>query len=151
MRGSGHMTHYLINHHITGHLVFVLVSRVWVMMCPASCEIHAVIHFLHAENISVAEIHRELCGVYGQNVTSEGTVRQWCRMFKDGWTDVHNEEWSGRPSVVSDDLVQSVEQTMCERWRFTISELLCEFTQTSCTVLCEIITVSLGCHKFCAR
>jgi hypothetical protein len=30
------------------------------------------------------EIHRELrAAVYGQNVTSEETVRQWCRVFKD--------------------------------------------------------------------
>jgi hypothetical protein len=51
---------------------------------PASCEILAVIHFLHTKNMSATEIHRELCAVYGQNVMSEGTVRQWCRMFKDG-------------------------------------------------------------------
>jgi hypothetical protein len=34
--------------------------------------------------MSATEIHRELCAVYGQNIMSEGTVRQWCRMFKDG-------------------------------------------------------------------
>jgi hypothetical protein len=66
-------------------------------MCPAidnptSCEIHAVVHFLHAKNMSAEEIHRELCAVYGQNVMSAGIVRQWCRMFKDGQTDVHSEE-----------------------------------------------------------
>jgi hypothetical protein len=59
------------------------------MMCPAidspaSCEICAVIHFLPAKNMNAVEIHHELCTVYGQNVTSEGTVRQRCRMFKDG-------------------------------------------------------------------
>jgi hypothetical protein len=58
-------------------------------MCPAidnpiSCEICAVTCFLHAKNMSAAEIHPELCTVYGQNVMSEGTVRQWCRMFKAG-------------------------------------------------------------------
>jgi transposase len=52
---------------------------------------------------------------------SEGTVKQWCRMFKDGRTNVHDEERSGRPSVVSDDLVSSVDQKICERWRFKIS------------------------------
>jgi hypothetical protein len=36
---------------------------------PASCEIRAV-----------AEIHRELCAVYGQNIISE----VWYRIFKDG-------------------------------------------------------------------
>jgi transposase len=82
---------------------------------------------------------------------SEGTVRQWCRMFKDGRTDVHDEERSGRPSSMSDEFVQSVDQTVCERRRFTISELPCESAHISRTVLCEIITDRLGCHKFCAR
>jgi hypothetical protein len=27
------------------------------------------------------EIYYELCAVYSKNVMSEGTVRQWCRMF----------------------------------------------------------------------
>jgi hypothetical protein len=60
--------------------------------------------------MNAVEIHCELCVVYDQNVKCEGTIRHWCRMFKDGQTDVHNEERSGRPSVVSDDLVQSVHQ-----------------------------------------
>jgi hypothetical protein len=34
--------------------------------------------------MSAVEIHCELCAVYCQNVMSEGTVRQWCRMVKDG-------------------------------------------------------------------
>jgi hypothetical protein len=33
-------------------------------------------------------------------------------MFKDGRTNVHDEERSGRPSVVSDVFVQSVEKTV---------------------------------------
>jgi hypothetical protein len=44
-----------------------------------------------------------------------------------------------------------VDQNSCESWRFTISELSCEFLQISRTVLCEIITVRLGYHKFCPR
>jgi hypothetical protein len=52
-------------------------------MCPvidnlASCEIRAVMCFLQAKNISAMELHSELCMVYGQNVMSEGTARQWC-------------------------------------------------------------------------
>jgi hypothetical protein len=66
------MTHCLVNHHITGHLAFVLVSTERVMMCPmidnpTSCKIRA-------RNMSAAEIHRELCAVYGQNLTSEVTI-----------------------------------------------------------------------------
>jgi hypothetical protein len=55
------------------------------------------------------------------------------------------------PSVVSDDCVQSADQTIYERWHFTISELSCEFPQISHTVLYEIITVKQGYLKFCAR
>jgi transposase len=58
---------------------------------------------------------------------SEGTVRQWCRMFKDGRTNVQDEERSGPPSVLSDDLVQSVDQKICERQRFTISKFCMNF------------------------
>jgi hypothetical protein len=38
---------------------------------PASYEIHAVTRFRHAKNTSAAEINRELCAVYGQNLMSE--------------------------------------------------------------------------------
>jgi hypothetical protein len=60
-------------------------------------------------------------------------------------------ELVGWPSVVCDDLVQSVDQKICERRPLTISDLSSEFPQISRTVLYEIITVRLGYHKFCAR
>jgi hypothetical protein len=77
------------------------------MMYPAidntaSCEIRAVISFLRAKNMSAAEIHRELRAAYGQNVMSEGTVRQGCRMFKDGQTNVPDEERSGQTVICSE-------------------------------------------------
>jgi transposase len=77
---------------------------------PASRKIRTLIRFLHAENMSAAEIHRELCAVYGQNLMSEGTVRKWCGMFKAGQINFHNEERCDRPSVLSDELVQNVDQ-----------------------------------------
>jgi transposase len=118
---------------------------------PSSCEIRTIIRLLYAKNMSAVEIHPELCMIYGQNIMSEGTIRQWCRMFKDGRIDVHDEERSGRPSVMSDDLVQSVDQKICERRCFTNSELSCEYPEISSTVLYEITTVRLGYHNFCAR
>jgi hypothetical protein len=72
-------------------------------------------------------------------------------MFKDGWTNVHDEELSDWPSVVSDDLVQSVDQNICKRWCFTVPELSCEFPQIPCTALYEINTVRLGYYKLCTR
>jgi hypothetical protein len=46
---------------------------------PASCEVRAVIRFLHAEGQSAAEIHHRLCRVYSDNVMSDSCVREWCR------------------------------------------------------------------------
>jgi hypothetical protein len=146
------MTHCPVNHHIIGHLVFVLVSTDWVMVCPAvdnpaNWEIRAVIRSVHAKDMNAAE-----CTVSyaGQNVMSEGTVRQWCRMCKDGRTNAHDVERSGRPSVVSDDLSKCW-QKISEKRRFTILELSFEFSQISRTLLYEIIVVTLNYHKFCAR
>jgi hypothetical protein len=59
--------------------------------------------------MSAAEIHREVFTVCGQSIMSEGTIRQWCKMFKDERTNVHGEEQSGQSSVVSDGLVQNVD------------------------------------------
>lgn len=118
---------------------------------PAKCEVRAVIRFLLAQNVSAADIHRQLCTVYGPNVMSEGVVRQWVRFFKSGRTNIHDEERSGRPSVVSNDLVKKVDEKVRENRRFTISELSEQFPQISRTVLYEVVTDKLGYRKFCAR
>jgi hypothetical protein len=95
------------------------------MMC-------AVVHFLHDKDMSAAEIHHDYVhAVYRQNVMSEGTVRQWCRMF-----------------TVSGHLFKVVTKISVEDG---VSELSCKFPQIPCTVLCEIITVSSGDHMFCPR
>jgi hypothetical protein len=49
-----------------------------------------------------------------------------------GRTNVHDEEQSGWPSVVSDELIQS------ERRYFTTSELLCEFHALFSTRLSQL-------------
>jgi hypothetical protein len=86
--------------------------------------------------MSSVEIHRELCAVYGKNVLSEETIRQWYRMFKDGRTDVMmKSKVVGWPSVVSGDLVEKIDQKICERRRFTISKVSREFPRISRTVL----------------
>uniref|UniRef100_A0A1B6DDI6 Mos1 transposase HTH domain-containing protein n=1 Tax=Clastoptera arizonana TaxID=38151 RepID=A0A1B6DDI6_9HEMI len=118
---------------------------------PAKCEVRSVIRFLYAKNHSAAEIHRELCAVYGPNIMSEDVVRQWVRFFKDGRTNVHDEERSGRPSLVSDDLLNKVNEKLCENRRFTITELSGHFPQVSRSLIHEIVTEKLGYKKFCAR
>jgi transposase len=114
-----------------------------------------VIHFLQAEGHSAAEIHRRMSAVYGPNFMSDTYVREWCRKFHDGRTDMYDEGGQGRPSVVTDDLVQHVDKLVLKQHQFTISELLLEFPQVSRTVLYEIVTnnftttifVPDGCQK----
>jgi hypothetical protein len=66
-------------------------------MCPATdnaarCKIHIDIRFLHTKNMIAAEIDCELMSNLCQNVLSEGNIRQWCRIFKNGRKNVHDEE-----------------------------------------------------------
>lgn len=82
-----------------------------VIQNPAKCEVRSVIRFLNAKGQNAADIHRELCAIYGPTVMSEGKVRQWCREFREGRSNVHDDERSGRPSVQTDDLVERVIQS----------------------------------------
>lgn len=118
---------------------------------PTSCEVHAVIRFLHTNNASATEIHRQLYEVYGPNIMSEGVVRHWCRMFKDCQTNIHDEQWVGQPSVAADDVVLKVDAKVRENRCFTITELSVNLPQIVCSVLYETMTNKLGYHKFCTR
>jgi cytochrome c-type biogenesis protein CcmH/NrfF len=42
-----------------------------IIAAPASCQVRAVIRFLHTEGQSMAEIHHRLCHVYGDNIMSD--------------------------------------------------------------------------------
>jgi hypothetical protein len=51
---------------------------------PAACKIQSVIHFLNARNMNPADIHRQLCEVYGERAMSDSIVRRWVRhLMKD--------------------------------------------------------------------
>uniref|UniRef100_A0A670YBV0 Mos1 transposase HTH domain-containing protein n=1 Tax=Pseudonaja textilis TaxID=8673 RepID=A0A670YBV0_PSETE len=115
------------------------------------CEVRSVIRFLLAKKHKPLEIFWQLCEVYRDNIITEGGVRQWCIKFKNGQTNVHDEQRSGRPSIVIDELVAKVDDKICENCRFTVTELLLSFPQIARSLLHEIVTQKLGYHKFCAR
>jgi hypothetical protein len=132
----------------------VITDETWtdtIIAAPASCKVRAVIRFLHAEGQSAAEIHRRLCRVYGDNVMGDSCVREQCRKFRDGRTDVHEEGGQERRSIVTDELVRKVDHCLRGKRRFTISEQSEEFPQTSTTPLYRTVTDRLGYHKLCAR
>ncbi|GFV63554.1 uncharacterized protein TNCV_4389191 [Trichonephila clavipes] len=60
--------------------------------------------------MSAGDIHRQITEIYGTEETSDSVkVRKWVRKFKDVRTNVHDQERPGRPSVITDDLMQTVE------------------------------------------
>jgi hypothetical protein len=71
--------------------------------------------------------------------------------MKGSATDVHDEGGQERHSILTDELVQKVDQCLSGKSRFTISEFSEESPQTSRTTVCRIVTDRLGYHTFCAR
>jgi len=69
---------------------------------------------------------------------SDSCVREWCRKFRDGRIDMHDEGGQGRHSIVTDALLQNVDKCLRGKCRFTISELSKEFPQTSRTTFIEL-------------
>jgi len=99
----------------------------------ADCEILSVIRFLNTRNVLPSEIHHQICQVYCDNALSDGMVRKWVQMFNEGREHVHDEERSGRPSLVND-LVRKVNDRVRDDRRFTISDLSLHFPQISRTL-----------------
>ena len=117
---------------------------------PADCEVRGVIRFLWAENVRPSEIHRRLVAVYGEHVMNAVSVRKWCTMFRNGRTDVHGAERSGRPSDITDALKQKVNGIIRENRHFTISKVYEQCAEVSRTVVYEIVTEHLQYRKNCA-
>ncbi|KAJ4427609.1 hypothetical protein ANN_25257 [Periplaneta americana] len=67
--------------------------------------------------------------VYGDDAISDGMVRRWVRKFNEGRISVHDEQHTGRPSLINDDLVRAVDEKIHENRRFTISSLSLNFPQ----------------------
>jgi hypothetical protein len=53
---------------------------------PATCDLR----FLNVKNVRPAEIHIYMIA------TNDGNVKNWCWLFKEGKTNVHDEERSER-------------------------------------------------------
>jgi hypothetical protein len=72
---------------------------------PFKCEVRAVNRFLHAKGETAAEIHRQLVSVYGEDVMNRQNEAKWCREFEAGRNNEDDEMRSGRPCVVTDEII----------------------------------------------
>ena len=89
---------------------------------PAKCEVRSIIQFLNAKGERPAEIHKQIVAVYG-NVVNQQDVTKWCHEFSEGRNDVHDEQRSGRPSLISDDLLEETGGEIRANRRVTIRKL----------------------------
>jgi hypothetical protein len=108
---------------------------------PAKCNVRSITPFLNAKGERPAEIHKQIIAVYG-NVMNQQNMTKWCCEFSEGRTDVHDEQRSGRPSLITDDLLQETEG---ER------ELHHTIPEVSKTTIHEAVIEKLGYRKSCAR
>jgi uncharacterized Zn finger protein len=117
---------------------------------PAACEMWSVIHFLNARNMKPADIHCQLCKVYGEHAMSDSVAR-WVRYFNELRENVYEDLRSSRPSMVNEDLVREVEEKIQENRQFIISSLSLHFPQISRSLLHEIVSDKLRFQKLCSR
>lgn len=58
----------------------------------------------------VSEIHCQLVFAYVIDVMNRQNVAKWVVKFKDGKTNIHVEDWSERPTVVTNEFIVKVKK-----------------------------------------
>ncbi|GFV32085.1 uncharacterized protein TNCV_1673741 [Trichonephila clavipes] len=82
---------------------------------------------------------------------SSSKVRKWVRAFKGGRENVNDEPRFGRPSVITDDLVNAVDEKIRKgRLYFTINFSIRIF-EWGRTTLHKVVSEKLKFRKLCAR
>ncbi|KAG8292957.1 hypothetical protein J6590_028710 [Homalodisca vitripennis] len=101
--------------------------------CRSSCCFTIAVQMCYTLKIKRDEVRSliKFLLTYGNNVITERGVRQWCMRFKNGRTNVHDDEQSGWPSIVTDEIVSKVDEKFEEDCRFTTTELSHSFPQLS--------------------
>ncbi|KAG5324957.1 SETMR methyltransferase, partial [Pseudoatta argentina] len=99
----------------------------------------------------VIPVYNEVKTAYGDKGMNRTSVFKWCREFKNGRTSVHDDQRSGRPSILTDDIVEKIENALRDDRRLTVDELSAMFPQISRSLLHETITETLGYRKLSAR
>jgi len=95
------------------------------------------------------EIHKQIVAVCG-HIMNRQNVRKWCCEFSEGRTDVHDEQRSGKPSLISYDFLQETEGEICSNQCVMIRELHHIIPEVSKTTIHEPVPEELGYRKLCA-
>jgi hypothetical protein len=65
---------------------------------------------------------KKIVAVYG-DIMYQQNVMKWCSKFSEARTDVHDEQRSARPSLISDDLLKNIEGEIYANQHRMIREL----------------------------
>jgi hypothetical protein len=93
--------------------------------------------------MKLAEIHGQLCDMYGEHAMSSSMVWRWVQLGNEGGEKMHDDQRRGRPSVVNKGLVRAVEEKIRENRRFTVTSLSLHFPQISQSLLHKIVSDKL--------
>jgi hypothetical protein len=74
------------------------------------CEVHSVIQFLNKKGEAPAEVNCQIVSVYGDDMNRQN-VAKWCHEFNTGRRDIHDEQRTGRASLIVDGLVKKMNKT----------------------------------------
>lgn len=87
-----------------------------------------------------------MSNVYGNNFMNDGCIQIWCRKLKKVCTDFHDEGEQGKKSVATEDIVEKMNEVVRERRSFSISEVSCDISQISRSLLTlyDIVTMKFG-------
>lgn len=140
----------LLTHYVWGcnrlRCVLPLLCSLWMLNCVLQKKIQQVVKCnkwlgFCLKILRTIEMFRELCTVYVTAVISEAGMRQWCIRFKNSRTNVHEEVWFSRSSILNDELVQKqINEKIRENRNFRISELSLKVTLISWSLLFGIMT-----------
>lgn len=73
-----------------------------------------MIGVLNVKNVCTSENHRKIFEVCGEGAVNKGNVRIWCRLFKEGRTNVYDMKRNGRPCLFTCDLKEKVNAKIWE-------------------------------------
>ena len=90
----------------THRLVFRMFKKI---ENPTAYEMRSVICFLNVKKMKPPEIC-QLCDMHGEHAMSSSVEWRWVRLFNEGRKNMHDDLWSGRLSVINEDLVCAFEE-----------------------------------------
>ena len=74
---------------------------------------------------------------------SEGKVHKWAWEYRNSRENVHDEDGSSHPYLITDDLVASLEARIRESWHFIITDPSNEFPEVSRSALYKFVSEHL--------